>query len=470
MKNKLTNVEITTYLKNLLGDEYEPFINSQPEPTAIRINTIKTSPSEFKKKLAIYHIKYKNIPFCLDGVVLDDDKLPLSHTLSFFTGEFQYQGISSQFPVMMLDLQKGDRVLDMAAAPGSKSAQIAALMENTGDLALNDNSYQRLQALNTNIQRNGIRNSYTMNFRGERLGKLFPGYFDKVLLDAPCTALGTLPNNPEINSWWSLTKLSKLKRIQQYLLVSAIKAVKVGGHIVYSTCSIAPEENELLIEDIIKNYPVEVVEIPKKLKGSFADGLDSYQDRSIDKSLKSAVRIWPQRHAMEGFFAVKLIKTAEIPDKIEKDPLPERELLCHDDLEIQPILNALTETWGISEYFWQNYRYYLTKNRIWMVSESIKKIPVTPFVSAGLLLAEKRLFYWKLLNSSVQVLNSYITNRIVALKDDELQELFANGELFGKDFDDGYYVLKYLDNMIASLYVEDRKIRIRLPHKFRLVL
>jgi len=470
MKLLKQNKDLGAYLKSLLKDEYNSFLASHAEPTAIRINKLKSSEEQFIKFLDSHHIKFKKIGFNPDGLVLEEDHLPLSHTLPFFTGQFQYQGISSQLPVLLLDPRPGDCILDMAAAPGSKSAQIAALMQNDGILAMNDNSYQRLQSLNTNIQKSGALNTFTLNYRGERMGKLMPEYFNKILVDSPCTALGTIHSNPEIAGWWSYTKLDKLTGIQNYLLISALKALKVGGTVVYSTCSVTPEENEILINRILKKYPVKVVSVSDDISSRFDPGIINYKNEHLHKDLESALRIWPHKHGMEGFFAVKLQKLDHITEEPFREVNNYTILKSAHDPEIVPILENISDLWGIPYSIWTNYHYYTTKERIWMTSQSMEKIPVDKFVSAGMLLAKNRLSGWKLVNGSVQVLASHINKRRISLPDRDVKKIFQTGELSETKFDYGYYVLEFEKKPIASVYVENDKMRLRIPHRFNLSL
>jgi 16S rRNA (cytosine1407-C5)-methyltransferase len=458
-----------SYLKSFLADELDSFTAAAPESTAIRVNTLKTSGNKFIEFLNKHQVKFDKIAFNPDGLIIREDHLPLSHSLAFFTGQFQYQGISSQVPVLLLDPRPEERILDMAAAPGSKAAQIGALMKNRGMLVLNDNSHNRLQALNTNIQRSGVTNSVALNMRGERIGRLLPEYFDKVLVDAPCTALGTLAEHPEVAGWWSRDKLDKLTAIQYYLLVSAVKAVRPGGIIVYSTCSVAPEENELLVSRILEKYPLEILEAPESIRQMFDHGITILKGGKIHREIASGIRIWPQRHGMEGFFSIILRKTGGTSVYYAQDPPCTRELHPHSHPEIVPVLANMSDLWGIEESVWHKYRYYLTKDRIWMVSADIPEIPVTPFVSAGLLLAEKRLTGWKTANGSVQVLAGRISKRKTGLTDTQLKDIFQNGEI-ATNRDDGYYILTVHDNPVATVYVQDGKMRIRLPHRFRLVV
>jgi 16S rRNA (cytosine1407-C5)-methyltransferase len=470
MTSWMHNTEMVNYLKDLLGAEYLSFAGESAESPAVRVNTLKTTVESFTNFLEQSGQEYTRIPFTATGYVLADDRLPLSHTLKFFTGHFQYQGISSQLPAILLDVHPGENVLDMAAAPGSKSSQLSGLMHNRGALVLNDVHRGRHQPLNVNMQRCGAVNYYVLNAWGERMGAFFPEYFDKILVDAPCSALGTLHSNPGIAAWWSVERMFKLSRVQYQLLVSAVKALRVGGELVYSTCSITPEENEMVIHRLLSEYPMQVVAIPGTLRGLFDTGRTEYKNEKFNPQLKNAIRVWPQRHHMEGFFAVRLVKQA--PLKKSKDTV--RPECIHtraaDDADITPVLADLQKNWGIATDTWSDYRFVLTSTRLWLVQEAIRQVIQSRFVFAGLLLAEKRLFGWKLLNGSAQVFSERITGRRIRADAELLKVLFKTGRIPAPGIADGYYALDYNNEIIACVFIENCEMRISLPHYFNLIV
>ena len=252
---------LESYLHNLLGSEYDLFAQAGAEPAAIRVNTLKSDVQTIKNEMSRFGVNLIEHGICPEGFLLEQDKLPLSQTLFFFLGEIFYQGFSSQLPVIALDPRPGERVLDMTAAPGNKSTQIAARMQNKGELVLNDASVNRQQPLLTNLYRAGVFNDLLLNFPGQRIGKIYPEYFDKVLVDAPCSGTGRMPTNKKFLYRPYPDSLSKMLNTQRHLLISAIKAAKPGGTIVYSTCTVIMEENEQHIKKVLKDYPVELVEI-----------------------------------------------------------------------------------------------------------------------------------------------------------------------------------------------------------------
>lgn len=469
--NKLNqNKEFHDYLDGLLGADKEAFLQASAGPRAIRINTLRMNADDFKKRLIKLRVEYRDLPFTPLGLEIVNDHIPLSHTIDFFLGYFHYQGVASQIPALVLDVQPGQRVLDIAAAPGSKSTQLAALMKNQGVLILNDRSQQRLQALNVNVQRAGMINQVILNLAGERISKIYPSWFDKVLVDAPCSALGTLAGSPEVASWWSIEKLKKLCISQKQLLISAYKALKIGGELVYSTCSITPEENEQLIDWMLDHYPLRVMDIPKRADFPGSGGITSYQGQRFRPKLQKALRLYPHQHGTEGFFVIKLKKMDETVRERRLSQAHFVPTLPWDDPELLPQLQNISEMWGIALTEWQNYRYRLSKDKIWLLHTGIEEIPLERLHNAGLLLAEKRLSGWKLTNQSAQYFNRSICKRRITLDEALLVMLFERGVIANPGVPAGYHVLEWDNTVVAIVYCDADILKLRLPHSFHLHL
>lgn len=279
-------------------------------PKTIRVNTLKTSVDDFRKRASKHHWQLTSLPWTKSGFLIDreDRSHPLGHSLEHFAGHIYIQEASSMVPPLVLDPRPGETVLDLAAAPGSKTTQLAAMMKNQGLLVANDSSVARLKALAANLERVGALNTVVTQLNGVRLGRFVPGYFDKVLLDAPCTAEGTIAKSPEALVRWSERAIHRLATLQSKLLAVTWQAVKPGGVLVYSTCTFAPEENELVVDQFLKAHPEATLE-PFDLPGlRLTAGLTDWQGRTLHPSLAETKRIWPGQEAMEGFFIAKLRK------------------------------------------------------------------------------------------------------------------------------------------------------------------
>jgi hypothetical protein len=326
-----------------------------------------------------------------------------------------------------------------------------------------------MQALNSNTQKTGMLNHMIYYLAGERIGRLFPEYFDKVLLDTPCTGLGTLAGNPEIASWWSCQKLDKLTKIQKQLIISAIKATKAGGEIVYSTCSVAPEENELIINDILQAYPVELLPIENPGMDALSQGLDDYKNYNLHSSIKKTKRVWPHKHGMEGFFIARLRKNASYYNKNSPKPVSYLYTVSHTDMDVQSELQQISESWGINEQVWPNYRFIKTRDRIWILNGKIKKIVNEGFNNGGLLLAEERLNIWKLSHQAIQFLGDKISKRKLSLSATQISELFLKVCCPSPFNESGYFALCIDDRPSAIVYSDDANIKIKLAHPYKLL-
>ena len=462
------NKFLKKYLKDLLGDQITSFWQTRPEPRAIRVNTLKSTVEQVKTRLQQLNVKFRPVPFNPQGLIIEEDHLPLSQTIDFFLGKFYYQGISSQLPAIVLQPQPGEKVLDLAASPGSKSTQMAAMMNNDGFLVLNDVSMKRIQALNTNIQTIGAINYAIYRQPGERIGNVLPEYFDKVLLDAPCSALGIIHSHPEVYNWLTPKRLAKIVEQQRQLLVSAFKALKVGGQMVYSTCSISVEENEELIQFLLDHYPLEIVDVNPEIHDLFLPGLSQYQNKIFDPAMTKAIRILPHLHQMEGFFVIKLRKTGRRHKAVKT--YQTFKTLPHNHEQIANDLEQISEQWGIPQDQWTRFRYIKTRDRLWMVNKQIKNIPDVNFLNAGLLLGEKRIYGWKLPNHSIQFFSKWITKRLLNVSEEQLRQLFNTGMTNVPGIADGYYALSWQNEAIGSLYVEKQRAKIRLMHRFNVIL
>ena len=298
---ELYNNKIFDLLVQSLSEKSEP---------SFRTNTLKITTKDLIKKLAEKGFFLEKTSWYSDAYILKNKSVrELTETDEYKKGFLYIQNLSSMIPSLVLDPKPEEKVLDIAAAPGSKTTHIAALMQNTGELTANDISFKRLFKLKENINHLGINNTKVLNLRGESFWEKLPEYFDKALVDVPCSMEGRIRlNDPKTYEDWSTKKIKQLSKLQKYLLRSAVSATKVGGTIVYSTCTLAPEENEEVIEWVLEKTPdaltVEKIEIPGL---SLQPGLTSWKNKKFTHSSNS-MRVFPNK-TMEGFFIAKIHKT-----------------------------------------------------------------------------------------------------------------------------------------------------------------
>lgn len=272
--------------------------------TTLRVNTIKYNIQDLMKQFKINNIKFDRVSWYNDGLVLKNKAEKDIQKLDIYNdGCIYIQSLSSMIPPLVLSPKSGEKVLDLTAAPGSKTTQLAALMNNSGEIIANELDSIRYERLKYNIEKQGATIVQTINSRGEKLGEKYHEYFDKVLLDVPCSGEGRfIINEPKTYRDWSIKKVNNLVKLQKKLLTSAYKALKKNGIMVYSTCTINRYENELILDWSIKNLGLKIVDINLNIKDSIR-GDNEKLDKSIDKSMK----ILPSK-SMEGFFIAKLKK------------------------------------------------------------------------------------------------------------------------------------------------------------------
>jgi NOL1/NOP2/sun family putative RNA methylase len=295
--------------KKLLGDEWNIFKEAivRPFPYSFRINTIKAKRSEVVGKLEQKGWKIKQVPFYENGYYFYEAKeVVLGNTLEHFLGQLYIQETASMIPAVMLAPNKEDCVLDLAAAPGSKTTQMAEMMNNDGAIVAYEKVLGRLTALRMNLQRCGVINTVLTQMDGRAFRRI-EMQFDKILLDAPCTGTGTIMKSPHTIKTWSVKASQILGRVQKQLLQAAAHVLKPGGTLVYSTCSLEPEEDEETVDFAVKEFglKVEQVHIPGF---KTREGITSWEGKNYDESVRKCLRIYPQDNNTEGFFAAKLRK------------------------------------------------------------------------------------------------------------------------------------------------------------------
>lgn len=290
----------------------------QKKPTTFRANTLKISADALAAELTKLGIAFEQVPwyreaFILQSLVGVHHDRPLQRILTetdlYKNGFLYVQSLSSMIPPIILDPKPGEKILDIAAAPGSKTTQMAAMMENTGMIVANDKSHVRLYKLKANLLLQGVTNTMVSQIPGQILWQRYENYFDKVLVDVPCSMEGRfLTEDPKSYHDWSTKKIKPLVQTQRFLMRSAVSATRPGGLIVYSTCTLAPEENEGIIDWILKKEGnrLEILPITAELPDR-VQGLTNWNEKSYHPDLAKTLRILPSE-LMEGFYVALLRK------------------------------------------------------------------------------------------------------------------------------------------------------------------
>lgn len=289
---------------------------SLERPTTFRVNTLKRAASSLKEALEPLGFKVENVPWYKDAFLLRKGaQRDLERTRLYEEGEIYVQGLSSMVPALVLSPLPGEKVLDLTAAPGSKTTQLATLKQNQGLVAANDRDPVRVEKLRANAARQGASCVEVLPpGDGGLVWKTRFEAFDKVLLDAPCSSEGRFQSDkPSTYGYWREDTNRKMAKDQRRLFKSAFLSLKPGGNLVYSTCTFAPEENEMVLDWALSSYgeALEVLDIAVPLP-VHTRGLSGWGDSKFHPSVVKSVRVLPTAD-VEGFFVAKLRKTKSVP-------------------------------------------------------------------------------------------------------------------------------------------------------------
>lgn len=293
-------------MKEMLKDDYDHYLRSfdQTVGQTFRVNQLKLEPAEFFRRFSIAKDETVPVPWCDTGFYYTGDQRLSLHP-AYHAGLYYIQEPSAMAPASFLPVSSGDRVLDLCAAPGGKSTALGARLLGKGFLLANDISISRCRALKKNIQMAGLSNAVVTCEKPEKLAKHFPEYFDRVLIDAPCSGEGMFRKDPSMVRAWSASEVARYSSLQKEILTQAASLLRPGGYLLYSTCTYSPEENEEVVEALLLSGSFELVPLPEY------EGVDSGHpewSKSKDPSLVHCRRFWNHRVAGEGQFAALLKK------------------------------------------------------------------------------------------------------------------------------------------------------------------
>lgn len=269
----------------------------------LRVNTLHAPQQETLRRLKKTQVSLRKIPFLQHGYMYQAD-FSLGATPLYLQGAYYLQEAASQIPVEVLNPRPGETVLDMAAAPGGKTTHLAQHMDNQGIIVALESNTHRLPSLANNVERMGVTNTVVYK-KDARFAFDLGTTYDKILLDAPCS--GNFAIEPHYFEKRSLSTIRQRARLQKELLKAALKCLKPGGTLVYSTCSLEPEENELLIHWLLeKKSEVLLKPIPHQVGDP---GLVQVFGKELESTLALCKRFWPHKTGTQGFFIAKLVRT-----------------------------------------------------------------------------------------------------------------------------------------------------------------
>jgi 16S rRNA (cytosine1407-C5)-methyltransferase len=286
------------------------------KPLVLRINTLLTDIDQVLAELRAVDIPYRQVAWKPDALIVAlEFRNRALDSESYQQGLLYSQNLSSQLAPLILDPKPGEEVLDMCAAPGGKTSQIACMMQDNGRIAAVEKVKTRFFKMKANFNTLRHHSIHTYMADAVSLSRKTPERFDRVLLDAPCSSESRFQSsNPDSYSHWSLRKIRETSHKQKKLLYSAVNCLKPGGTLVYCTCSFAPEENEAVVNHILTAFPQQLKVAPIDLPVTNSQpGLTQWQGRHYDETLHDSVRVLPDE-IMDGFYICKLVKSASTID------------------------------------------------------------------------------------------------------------------------------------------------------------
>ena len=465
--------KIYSYLVSAFGDEsaksYWEFVKHETSKY-IRVNELKISRRELAKHLEdTYGITTEELSFPTNALKIKSGFDYAGSTLEIALGFYYMQGLTSMLPSIVLDPSSDELVLDLCSAPGSKTTQIAGLMKNKGILIANEIELERTKALIFNMDKMNFINYGIVNLRGEVLSKYYNSFFDKILVDAPCSGLGIIQKKNEVNKWWSIERVAHLAEIQTKLLSAAVEMLKKGGEVVYSTCTLTAEENELVINKLLDKYPLDVlpVEIPMQSHKGFIE----YQDSELDPRLSLAIRMYPWEVDSDGFFVIKLKKTDEtIPTKqLKWKKHYVMTMHSSNDKDLAEKIEVLCGHFGIDSTVFNNYKFLIKRKEIFFTSKEWddKNLGLFQRVGTKFGILDKR-GEIVLHSHAAAVFQDSISKNIYELPNlDELRTYLMGGLIVNNKLPPGQYAVKFNGYVLGTGVVIRGGLKSRFPRSKR---
>lgn len=414
-------------MKNLLKEEYEEYKKCLDNPMfhGIRINTKKISVEDFLK---INPFKLRQIPWCENGFYYDEDIDKPSKHPYYYAGLYYIQEPSAMTPAAVIPIEQGDRVLDICAAPGGKSTELAAKLNGTGILVSNDISASRAKALLKNLEVFGIDNSLIISEAPYKLSERFESYFDKILIDAPCSGEGMFRKSNSMITAWENNGNQLFADLQRSILTEVVKMLKPGGKILYSTCTFAPLENEKSIEFLLSlDDSLKIVDFEKY--EHFDNGHIEWGNTS-NSDLEKCARLWPHKIEGEGHFVCLIEKEGTISNisntgnyPVKKAKLPK---------ETEEFLNMINRSFDRN-------RLEISGDKLYYIPESFPAVRGLRILRCGLFLGEIKKNRFEPSQALAMALNSDEYSNIVDLSsEDERVYKYLKGETIDAEGKNGW--------------------------------
>jgi 16S rRNA (cytosine1407-C5)-methyltransferase len=455
---------------------------NQPYYQAVRLNPLKTNKSI--DDLAVeYRWTYKPVPYCDTGFWITENTLPLSKTVEHQMGHYYIQDAASMLPVELFDFEDLEQplILDMAASPGGKTTHLLSKTADTGLVIANDSSRDRLTALRIVLQNWGAVHNAVTNYPGEKFGAWYPETFDRILLDAPCSMQGLQAAESHPLRGITQKEINALANRQSKLLSSAITTLKTEGQVVYSTCTLTPEENEGVLQRVLDEFgaAIQIDSFSNRFPSS-SRGLSHYEENHFDPQIQNAARLWPFVFGTAGFFAARITKKAPLESKQSLPPARPLEQAGWFPLAQQEVLNLCSEiqrTYGLDFLTLKQ-----TQNwEIWTYKQNLYCFPIQfltffsqlPVQSLGLTLAENNSEGIILSHEFITRFGDLATQNLVFLDESQSEEWMRGNDLSISISSQGsnpvMIIFDHQHRVIGRGRISQDRLRNLLPHRLRLI-
>ena len=414
-------------------------IQASPLPTGIRINPLKANPHKAIHDLtARYSWEVKPIPFCDNAWLINSAEFPPGKTIEHRLGVYYLQDAASMVPVSLMDFdQPFPLILDMAASPGGKTTHLVDQTGDQGFILANDASNARIPALRSVLSTWGGINLAVTNFPGELFGNWFPETFDRVLLDAPCSMENLRPSPAHPLRATTQDERLRLQDRQVQLLISGLQALKTSGQMVYATCSLAPEEDEAVINRVLNTFSNEISiesvseKLPFKAPGLPAFGSDTYHPTLIH-----SLRLWPHITGMSGFFCCLLKKHKPIPASSERPPsrdFSRTHLIPASQTFQDQIREILTNNYGFNiQALLDDFRLHLFTRyeEVYLIPEAyLEHFNTLPFEFIGMSIGLWRGGKFQPSIEFISRFGGFFTTGMIKIEDDQVQAWSAGRDI-----------------------------------------
>ena len=366
-------------MQQLLGDRYPEYEASfeMKRVFGLRRNRLKISQEAFEKLLPF---SVKKIPWIDNGYYYEEDDRPAKNPL-YYAGLYYLQEPSAMTPANRLPIDPGDRVLDLCAAPGGKSTELGAKLAHKGLLVTNDISNSRAQALLKNIELFGIDNACILSEAPYKMTSVFSEYFDKVLIDAPCSGEGMFRKDTAVMKAWTPDSNAEYSKLQREILSQAVEMLRPGGLLMYSTCTFSPMENEASVDYILTHFPQMHTVSIASYEG-FRGAYPGAYDVSKEEEFQNCIRIWPQHMQGEGHFLTMFRKDGSFRSEAGSSVNlydSSRELSKHPEFS-----EFLAQVSGR----FRSAKYYLRQDKVYCVPDGLCDISGLRILRPGLFVGE----------------------------------------------------------------------------------